>query len=271
MNENPFILFKNTVNVLVVDDMPLITETVKEFLDMFKIYTVSTANSTKEAMDIIEKAEKRYHACLFDLGMNDLAGNEFHLLDTYKKIIPFIIMTMSEDREKAFKCSKRGAKDFVSKTTPTSFNFNTLIKSLNNFALLNMLYPEYDENDQSNICKYINALVDKDPYQVKDWAKELELSDREVRYIREGRLDLNPKQTLCVYHLFSRLFNHIDAACNSNGIDDESLAQCGRSIMESPDFNRWLDYYFLNIKDIKPSIYRLPRALVKENLHPMDE
>jgi DNA-binding NtrC family response regulator len=85
MNENPFILFKNTVNVLVVDDMPLITRAVQEFLEMFKIYTVNTANSTKEAMDITEKTEKRYHACLFDLGMNDVACNEFHLLDTYKK------------------------------------------------------------------------------------------------------------------------------------------------------------------------------------------
>jgi CheY-like chemotaxis protein len=85
MNENPFILFKNTVNVLVVDDMPVITGLVREFLELFNIYTVSTANSTREALDLIEKADKRYHACLFDLGMNDVAGNEFHLLDTYKK------------------------------------------------------------------------------------------------------------------------------------------------------------------------------------------
>jgi DNA-binding response OmpR family regulator len=264
MSENPFILFKNTVNILVVDDMPLITRAVQEFLEMLKIYSVSTANSTKEAMDILEKAEKRYHACLFDLGINDVAGNEFHLLDIYKKIMPFIIMTMSKDREKAFKCSKRGAKDFVSKTTPTSFNFHSLIKSINHYALLNMLYPEYDENDQSNICKYINALINADPYKVKDWAKELELSDREVRYIREGRLDLNPKQTLCVYHIFSRLFNHIDAACKNNSYDDEGLAQCARSIMGSPDFKRWLDYYFLNIKDIKASITRSPRFLAEK-------
>jgi hypothetical protein len=174
-------------------------------------------------------------------------------------------MTSSEDTAKVFQCSKRGAMAFIGKTTPTSFNFYSLITSVNHYALLNMLYPEYDENEQSNICKYINALVNTDPYQVKDWAKELELSDREVRYIREGRLDLNPKQTLCVYHIFSRFFNQINAACKNNNVpDDIGLAQCAASIMESPDFKRWLEYYFLNIKDIKASITRLPRALAEK-------
>jgi FixJ family two-component response regulator len=262
MNENPFILFKNTINVLVVDDMLEITRTVQEFLELFKIFKVSTANSTKEAIDIIEIAEKRYHACLFDLGMNDVAGNEFHLLDTYKKIMPFIIMTSSEDTAKVFKCSKRGAKAFIGKTTPTSFNFHALITNVNHYALLNMLYPEYDENDQSNICKYIEAVVNKDPYQVKDLAKELNLSDRQVRYVWENHLGLNPKQTLCVYHIFSRLFNQIDAICKNNNVpDDNDLAQAALLIMESGDYRRWLDYYFLNIKDIKASITNPPRPL----------
>jgi FixJ family two-component response regulator len=262
MNENPFILFKNTVNVLVVDDMPVITGLVREFLELFNIYTVSTANSTREALDLIEKADKRYHACLFDLGMNDVAGNEFHLLDTYKKIIPFIIMTSNEDTPKAFKCSKRGAKDFISKTTPTSFNFHSLIKSINHYALLNMLYPEYDENEHGNISGCIEALVGKDPSQVKEWVNKLKISGRQIRNVWEDCLDLNPKQTLCVYHLFSRLFNQIVATCKNNNVpDDNGLTQCARIIMESADYRRWLDYYFLNIKKINESITRLPRSI----------
>lgn len=267
MYENPFILFKNTVNVLVVDDMPLITSAVQEFLELFKIYAVSIANSTQEAIDLIEKADKRFHACLFDLGMYHIDGNEFHLLDTYGKSIPFIVLTSSEDAKKAFKCGDRGAWDFINKTKYSSFDFCSLIVSLNRFAMLNILYPEYGKNEQSNLSNSIDTLVNKAPIRVKGWFNGLKVSGRQIRNVWDGRLDLTPKKNLCVYKIFSSIFQQIDAVCANNNVPGgHDLDQCARLIMESADYKQWLDYYFLNINDITASITRLPRSLSEKSI-----
>jgi CheY-like chemotaxis protein len=258
MDTNPFTLLKNTVRVLVVDDMPAIAIAVRDFLELFQIYSVDTANSTREALNILEKTEKRYHACLFDLGMDDVEGDEFYLLDRYKGIIPFIIFSSREDTDRGFKSGKRGAKAFVCKTTVLSFNYNDLITSLNKYTLHNILCPEYDESGKNNICKYLDTLIKKIPVHVQDWARELDLSDRQIRYVWEEHLGFNPKHTLCVFQIISGLFAQINSACVDNAVPDAGrMDQCGRILMQSPDFKRWLEYYFLNIKEISASISRL--------------
>ena len=129
MLKNPFTLLKHSVNVLVVDDMQVFWTRVKGLLDIFGIYSVRIAESTREALEIIKNSEKRFHACVLDRGMDDVERNEFHLLDTFGKTIPFIIMTAREEPDQTFQCGRRGAKAFIRKATP-AFNY-TLISSIN--------------------------------------------------------------------------------------------------------------------------------------------
>lgn len=254
MLNNPFTVFKHTVNVLVVDDMPEILAMVEGLLDIFGIYAVHTAESTREALEIIAQCEDRFHACLFDLGMNDVESNEFHLLDKFGKTIPFIIMTATDDTEKAFECNKRGAKAFIKKATP-SFN-RKLVSSLDKFALLNMICPGYAEGDEGLLCRCVEALVETNPLQVNDWAREVDVLESKLRKEWKKQLVINPKHALCVFHVFSEAFNLVENACiNNDTLFSFNTKECGKSLLNSIAYKRCLEYYILNRQEIAPLIY----------------
>jgi response regulator RpfG family c-di-GMP phosphodiesterase len=251
MKESLFSLMKNTVNVLIVDDRPDIILFVKELLDPFKIYSVAGADSTRIALDIIESREQRFHVCLFDLGLDDVKQDEFYLLDKYGRHMPFIITSATEDTEKAFECKKRGAKEFVRKGAK---DFATkMVRCLNDQALNNMICPKCLED--THLCKYVDVLTRKNPQHVNAWAEEVNLTDRQLRYEWESHLGFSPKHSLCIYHLFSKLFKQVEIAFNSNELLDKALLDShSQQLLDSTSYKRFLEYYFLNQREVSATL-----------------
>jgi CheY-like chemotaxis protein len=255
---NPFFILERTVNVLVVDDMPEIREMVGGLLDLFGIYSVHRAESTKDAFEIIAQFPKRFHACLFDLGLNDVEGNELHLLEKFGKTIPFIIMSATEDTEKAFECKNKGGKTFVKKATP-QFN-SKLVSGLNKYALINLICPGYERNEGSVLTKCVDALEETNPHNVSDWAQEVGVIEVRMRKECEQQMTVKPKQALCVFHVFSGMFKHIEKT-----FDDKSSMgrfdadECGKALMDSIAYKKEFEYYLANRQEIDPLIFgRLP-------------
>jgi CheY-like chemotaxis protein len=253
MKDTLFGILKNTVNVLAVDDRPDIILFIKEILDPFKVYTLTSAANTTEALDLIEKSENRFHVCLFDLGLDDVKNNEFLLLDNYGRIIPFVITSATEDTEKAFECKKRGAKDFVRKGTP-DFTLR-IIKSLNQQALHNMICPMCTEESNSPLCKYREILTTKKPEHINEWARHVDLTDRQLRHEWETHLGFSAKHSLCIFHLFSNLFKQIEEAYASNEMLNESLLlKHSQLLLNSTSYNRFLEYYLVNQRDVSATL-----------------
>lgn len=260
MIPNPFSVLEKTVNVLVVDDEPVILTMLERVLSEFGIYSVQIAESTKKALETIEQFPKRFHACLFDLGVNDVERNEFHLLDRFGKTIPFIIISATADTEKSFECKNRGAKAFVKKASEM---FNTrLVSSLNKYALINMIYPGYEKDDENVLSRSVDALETSSPLNVRDWAKEVDIFEVKLRKESKGQMTLKPKQALCVFHVFSGLFRHIENSFNEKDlIKNFDSNKSGEALLDSIAYKKVFEYYLANRVEIDPRIFgRLPLA-----------
>ena len=204
MLKNFCTLLKHTVNVLVVDDMPEFWMSVKGLLDLFGIYSVSTAESTREALEIIKNSDKRFHACMLDRGMNDMERNEFYLIDKLGKTIPFIIMTARQEPDESFQCGRRGAKAFVMKGVQ-EFNYK-LVSNINKYAIQNILCPKYSEGQQNLFCKCLDTLINSKPLSVSEWARGVDVLERQLQREWKEHIGVNPLHSLYVFHLYSRLF-----------------------------------------------------------------
>jgi len=254
MKDSPFSLLKESVNVIVVDDRPDIFKFIKDFLSPFKIYSLSTASCTGDALELIEKSEKRFHVCLFDLGLDDVNRNEFVLLDKYARTIPFIITSATEDTEKAFECKKRGAKAFVRKGSEDFMN--KIIRSINQQSLLSMICPKFVQDTTSPLSRFVNVLLQKNPEHINEWAREANITDRQLRYEWETHLGFSPKHSLCIYHLFSKLFEQIELVCSANKDPDESwMDERSQLLNASISYKRFLEYYFLNRAEVNASVF----------------
>jgi CheY-like chemotaxis protein len=252
---NPFKVLKQTVNVLVVDDMPEFWTSVKGLLDLFGIYYVHTAESTREALAIIKNSGKRFHACVLDRGMNDVERNEFYLIDKFGKTIPFIIMTARDDTEKTFECGRRGAKAFIRKDSQ-KFRY-ALLSALNMYALINLICPGYSEGGQSLLCRSVDLMTKNNPMQVKEWARDLDILESKLWKEWKKHMGVNPKYALCIFHVFSEIFNHVNDACANN----ERLArfdpkECGELLLNSTTYKRCLEYYLYNKHAINDYVSR---------------
>jgi CheY-like chemotaxis protein len=165
MLASPFTLLKQTVNVLVVDDMSVSWSRIKGLLDIFGIYSVHIAESTRAALEILNASDRRFHACLLDRGMSDVERNEFFLLDKFGKTIPFFIVTARDYSEETFECGRKGALAHIRKDSPT-FNYS-LVSALNKHALLNIVCPRYNDREQSLLCNSVDMMVTNHPQQVR--------------------------------------------------------------------------------------------------------
>jgi response regulator RpfG family c-di-GMP phosphodiesterase len=235
MLNNPFTLLKHTVNVLVVDDMPQFWMSVKGLLDLFGIYSVHIAETTREALEIIAQSPKRFHACLFDLGVNDVERNEFYLLDKFGDTIPFTVMSATADTEKSFECKNRGAKTFVKKATP-GFN-SKLVSSLDKYALINMICPGYEKDEESVLSKCVDSLEKNNQLHVSDWAREVDVLEGKLRKECKEQMTVKPKQALCVFHIFREIFKLVEKTFGDNESADRfSSEECGKYLINSATY-----------------------------------
>jgi CheY-like chemotaxis protein len=262
MRETLFAILQNTVNLLIVDDLREMISVIREFLAPYKIYSVHSASSTRQALDILKTSPKRFHVCLFDLGLGDVEGNEFHLLDKCGRDLPFVIMSAQDNTEKSFEAKKHGAREYVRKGNADFIQ--RIIVCLNRQALQNMICPTLPEDPVDPLFKCVEVLKSHNPVRVADWASQVNITDRQLRYEWKERLGFSPKHSLCIYHLYSKLFKQIELiAGDGHGHPDQFwMEQCTQSLSESAVYKRFIEYYLVNRSGITASVNGLPRSLL---------
>jgi CheY-like chemotaxis protein len=255
MQETLFAVLKNTVNVLIVDDIPGIVCMIHESLKPYKIYSVHTASTTSEALDLLRKSKIRFHVCLFDLGLDDVDHNEFYLLDKYGAQMPFVIMSAQENTEKSFEAKKHGARAYIRKGNDDFMQ--KILKYCNQQALRSIVCPINSESPASPVFKYVEALINKKPNFVADWASEADITDRQLRCEWEEQVGFSPKHSLCMFHLFSKIFEKIEMSYESEMDPDQFFLKHGpQSLEESASCKRFLEYYLLNQNELMNSIHK---------------
>jgi CheY-like chemotaxis protein len=254
MPSNPFPFLKQTVNILLVDDSPLITSWISGMLELLDLYYISVASSTAEAVTILETGEKRYHVCVVDLGMSDVENNEFYLMDNYGKKMPFIVITARSDTERGFKCGSRGVKEILLKD---SRDFERrLLSTINKYALKSIICPKFCENPSTTLIRFIECLDQKKPASVNEWVAYLKMDERYFRSEWEKYVGMMPKHSLCIFYLFSETFKYIEKVNIKGSIAkaDSDILELIKKLDASSCFKRCKEYFLQNEQILKDFI-----------------
>jgi diguanylate cyclase (GGDEF)-like protein len=111
-------IIKNSLtHILVVDDSPLQLTNAVQLLEKLK-FQVTTARDGQEALEIIEKKDKKFSLVLTDYNMPIMNGMELtvHLREIYNKDeLGIIVLSINDTPEIPTKFLKLGANDFINK------------------------------------------------------------------------------------------------------------------------------------------------------------
>ncbi|MDP6720296.1 MAG: response regulator [Pirellulaceae bacterium] len=102
--------------VMMIDDEPIITKTVKKYLENAGFKRIVTCCESSEALEAIQHEQP--DVVLLDLNMPEVGG--FEILSSMRsapalKRIPVIVLTSSDDADTKLESFKRGAADFLVK------------------------------------------------------------------------------------------------------------------------------------------------------------
>jgi len=116
---------KEQIKVLFVDDDKEFLKSAKQCLKLQGNFNIEAAFSVDEAMEKMKK--KKPDAIICDIQMPLTDGFEFlKALRDSKYNVPFIVFTVTEDKETALKAFKLGANAFVGKSGDPEAVFSTL-------------------------------------------------------------------------------------------------------------------------------------------------
>ena len=116
---------KEQTKVLLVDDDVEFLKSAKQCLKLQGNFDIESASSVNEALEKMTKNNPNAIVCDIQMPMTD--GLEF--LKTLRENgnnVPFIVFTLTEDKQKALKAFNLGANGFVGKSGDPKTVFSTL-------------------------------------------------------------------------------------------------------------------------------------------------
>ncbi|MFA5363576.1 MAG: response regulator [Candidatus Bathyarchaeia archaeon] len=117
------------IQVLLVDDDVDLLVTAQEILNMHGTYLIDFASSAENAME--QLSTKEYDVIVCDIQMPVTNGFEFlKNLRANGNKIPFIVFTVTDDRQTAIKAFSYGANGFVGKYGIPKDVYSTLQKCI---------------------------------------------------------------------------------------------------------------------------------------------
>ena len=237
----PYYFLNDSINLLLIDDDESILQYVTELVRAIPLYRIECASSARKALALWEPP-KRYHACITDLGIDDMKGDEFFILRQFGRQTAFIIFTGATSPIKGFTAGQLGARALMEKTN--NVDQMTLLKTLNHYALLNVLNPSFLRSDDNTLSLSTDLLFRKSPQQVTEWALELGISDRELRHIWKRHLGANAKIILFIYHVYHRAFTYFESRL-SDALSGQHI-HAAEEIEDKSGYTRMEEYYFLH-------------------------
>ena len=160
------------VRILVVDDEPTMTDSLKQNL-VEEGYLVDTAATGAEAIERFDQGS--HHLAICDLQLPDLGGLEVmrHIKDA-NPLAEVIVLTAHGSVAKAVEATKAGAFDFVEKD---NFEFDTLLRRIQNALKQRELLTENANmrRQLSTRSEYFNIIGSSKPMRVRsaDWRRTI--------------------------------------------------------------------------------------------------
>ncbi|MBD3419864.1 MAG: response regulator [Chitinivibrionales bacterium] len=237
----PFYFLDNLIKLLCVDDNPDLLKMLKDMLAPIRLYDMSFAAGARRADEILEMPDCR-HLCLFDLGLDDMQGDQFYLLRKYHKKSNFIILTGAQSATTGFCAHELGAVDLFEKSA--QFDYLYFAKSLNRHAMYKILNPTFNKRNLDSLTVATKTLFEKSPSSVTQWAMEIGITDRELRHIWKKNLGANAKIILFIYQLFKNACAHYEKLLEAKLRDLESEEDV--QILKKDGYKKQEEYFHMH-------------------------
>jgi DNA-binding NarL/FixJ family response regulator len=210
------ISLERSIKILIVDDEWSIAKAYSEIFRSYKLYKVTCASCAKAA-DLLLSSSKRFHVCLFDLGLTDINNDEYYLIKKHSPKISFIIVTARDSLKKGFQSKAYGAIAAINK--PIDFSNLDFINLVNEAFLRSLIVPKDINKCKPIIKDTIEAFMSLKPTSTKQWAENSGIDERYLRRIWLECFNYQPKYLLCLTKLFQHVFVHYNALyCKNLGI-----------------------------------------------------
>ena len=220
---------QKSVSLLVVDDD---TRTLGFYQDLFEehpLYSVTCVSTSREAQKILQSSLP-VHLGILDMGIRDIDNDEFFLLRTYAKKLPFIVISGTSDIERAYEASSLGAKGIFGK--PLDLMSDRFWKTLRTLFLNKLILPGETSDPLLDQCCMV--LKDTCPETVAAWADASGLSVGYLRKVCMKGFGIAPKQILFLYRLYRDAFLYYENKRNTK--------------IDSRYYDRQIGYYLQNKK-----------------------
>jgi len=178
-----------------------------------------------------------FHACIMDLGLTDIDGDELYLLKKFSSSMPFIVLTARHDTKRGFESKDEGARTLVEKETPA-----TLLE-VKSATSKNAIRARLDGEQ---LRHHIDVLMKVRPRNVSEWAAEIGVTDSRLRKAWQHAYRRNPKHVLFLHKLLRYAVHIDDPDKNEPGLGLRPDPQ-----IDEAEYNRMLEYLHCNRTALK--------------------
>lgn len=174
-------LLAGAVRVLLVEDNGRVREAMCRYFSA-PVYDLTCVASQREAVQRIEQ-QNGFHICLMDLGVDDVGGDQFHLVRQFGGEMGVIVVTGSQSPRDGAACRDMGVKDILEKAF---LDRESCLASVNHWVLAGLLWPEYTETSRGSKARAVRILLGRRPESIAAWARMAGLEERSLRRLWDG-------------------------------------------------------------------------------------
>jgi DNA-binding NarL/FixJ family response regulator len=239
IDTTPYYFLNKLVRILLVDSDPRSLKSLNDRLGMIRLFDVQAVPNARRALSLLQQPQ-RFHVCITELGLSDVKDDEFLILKQYHRHVSCIVLTNSTSPEKGFLANEYGAKALFEKKR--ELEYARFVKMINQYALLNIINPRHRTGINDPLNHSTDVLFGKSPEFVTQWALEMGVTDRELRYIWTKNLGANTKIILFMYQVFQRAFRYYESSLRRVG--EDPLGD-GKLVAEE-EYRRHEEYFHLH-------------------------
>ncbi len=204
-NRLPYDFLNKTLNLLFIEDNNEFKDFILDLFEPVHLYTISTASSNTEALKYL-RSGLRFHACILDLGMNDIENDEFYILRQYAYHCPIIVLTGSSSPNKGATCIQLGARAVLEKGA--SFDSREFFNIVSQNSILSIVNHRYSEFGADTLNFATKVLIEKKPQSVTEWAGHLRITDRQLRNLWHTGSGFSAKYILFIHNMLSSALDY---------------------------------------------------------------
>ena len=196
---DPYAQLRGAFRVLVVDSDERTLERHQEMLENMPTVMAYTARTAEEAAQLLDDG-RQWHACVMDLGIDDVDGDEYYLLREFSEHVPFVVCSAQASLEKGGECVRLGARHILKKHGLAALEAR-LQEYVAYCIIVAVINAEYQPFGRDSLSRATRALLDACPPSVTAWAGIVGVSTRELRYLWRRSAGAAAKDVLDLYHI----------------------------------------------------------------------